>query len=291
MDLYQHFGASRSKDNYNEMMEGMSISWLGPEKQIFSTFVSLQCINTINFCGNDFLEMIFKQNQEFQASKVQGSVELTAVEGDAMCKQMFYHTCPVSLIDCSQKSHQKVTYPLFEKVFTDADMKFLKEMYALLYPPSQYELSEPSRFYLQCKQVYLNDELFVSIKSHSQRSPAIVAHWPNVIGIDTQGEAPLRVGLVSFFFWHVKLKLYGSPEKTENLLMAHVEWKEEHPYRNKYGPTLIISATTYAPQSCATFIPVARIAGHCAVADESVIFDYGEEKVTVSVSLLKQILV
>ena len=72
--------------------------------------------------------------------------------------------------------------------------------------------------------------------------------------------------------------------------MAHVLWMEDHPYQSMYS-SIICCTTMYAPQSSMSFIPVARISGHCAVAEESVVFDYGEDKVTFCVPLLKQILV
>ena len=102
-------------------------------------------------------------------------------------------------------AHYKLVNPLVEKVFDDTGFKNLKKMYNCLYSSEEYDI-QPSRFYLECKQVFVNGELFLSSKSRSQRSNAIVAHWLNISGIDTSGEAPLRVGIVSYFLRH-ELKL------------------------------------------------------------------------------------
>ena len=73
-------------------------------------------------------------------------------------------------------------------------------MYNCLYSSEEYDI-QPSRFYLECKQVFVNGELFLSTKSRSQRSNAIVAHWLNISGIDTSvshlSELELSVTLLS----------------------------------------------------------------------------------------------
>ena len=73
-------------------------------------------------------------------------------------------------------------------------------MYNYLYPSAEYEEVQPSRFYFECKKLSINGELLISSKACSNRSSTIVAHWPNVIGIDPQGEAPLRAGIIQYFF-------------------------------------------------------------------------------------------
>ena len=57
--------------------------------------------------------------------------------------------------------------------------------------------------------------------------------------------------------------------------------------------TTFLSSTTFVRDSYVSFIPVARIVGHCAVAETNVIikFDYRIDKVIVCVPLLKSALV
>ncbi len=59
-----------------------------------------------------------------------------------------------------------------------------------------------ARFYIECKQLLVNGEEFISSQSRSKRSAAILCHWPGVISIDCSGEAPVRVGIVSSFIQH-----------------------------------------------------------------------------------------
>ena len=112
-------------------------------------------------------------------------------------------------------------------------------MYNCLYSSEEYDI-QPSRFYLECKHVFVNGELFVSSKSHSQRSNAIVVHWLNISGIDTSGEAPLRVGIVSYFLRHelMLISMSSASTMTNVNVLAHIKWFEDYPYKDKYILTL-----------------------------------------------------
>ena len=97
----------------------------------------------------------------------------------------------------------------------------------------------------------VDGELYVCSKSRSQRSSAIVAHWPNVIGIDPRAEAPLRAAIDSYFFRHqLQVKSRSSNVTVLNTKkLAHVKWLEDHPYRDRYIPMSFVSARTYARES------------------------------------------
>ena len=108
-------------------------------------------------------------------------------------------------------------------------------MYNHLYSPANYALVQPSRFYLASKQVTINGSTFISTNSRSKRSSGVIAHWPEVLNrIDSRGEAPLRAGVVTYFFRHelkLKQRTAESVVNTTNIL-AHVMWLESHPYRD-----------------------------------------------------------
>ena len=55
--------------------------------------------------------------------------------------------------------------------------------------------------------------------------------------------------------------------------------------------TRFLFSTTFVRDSYVNFIPVARIVGHCAVAETNVKLDYRIDKVIVCVPLLKSALV
>ena len=73
-------------------------------------------------------------------------------------------------------------------------------MYSLLYPTSQ--IANISRSYLEYKKCTVNGEELISCYSSSQRSCAIAAKWCGVVGINSDGEAPLRIGQIISFIEH-----------------------------------------------------------------------------------------
>ena len=71
-----------SFERYNGIMEGMSLSWLGPEKQMFLKFNNLQCIfnmleDSSRNSGNDFVAVAVASLQKFHVTSEHDSVEQT----------------------------------------------------------------------------------------------------------------------------------------------------------------------------------------------------------------------
>ena len=111
---------------------------------MFSKFINLQYLYCTladsNVCADgDFFGIASKCIQQYKRTKVHSSVEQTAVEGSAIVNQTLYHTCRVSRIDCREKGHRKLFSPLVQKVFNDAEMHNLEDMYKHLYPLEEYE--------------------------------------------------------------------------------------------------------------------------------------------------------
>ena len=70
----------------------------------------------------------------------------------------------------------------------------LQHMYRCIY---SNRIKCISRFYRQSKNLAINHEQYISSESRSNRSHVIAAHWPGVIDIDIEGEAPMRVGVIT----------------------------------------------------------------------------------------------
>ena len=127
----------------------------------------------------------------------------------------------------------------------------------------------------------------LSTKSRSKQSAAIVAHWRNQTGIDPSGQDPLRVGVVTSFFCNDVLLRVESSTVCKRNLIARVNWLEEHPRRDEYIPSVIVTCTLVDTENCSSFIPVSRIAARCAIIPKiTVTFDYGEDSVCVCVPLI-----
>ena len=199
------------------MLEGMCKSWITPEKQMFSKFLNLQYLSTINIESTDvpredFVGLLSTCSQ----SKVHSSVEQTEIDGIDIVQRMGNHTCEVSSIDALLNSHHSLSRPQVEKIFTDNDMHLLKRMYSHLY--NACNIVRVSRFYLESKQVSVQGVQLLSTKSRSKQSAAIVAHWRNQTGIDPSGQDPLRVGVVTSFFCNDVLLRVESANETSLLV-------------------------------------------------------------------------
>lgn len=106
-----------------------------------------------------------------------------------------------------------------------------------------------------------------------------------VTGIDANGEAPVRVGIVRSYFRHQIIR--AGVSKPVSHIIARVKWYMDHPRRDYINPQVIICATTFDPDSPASFVPVNRIAGRVAIARTKLKFDYGEDAVTIAIPQLK----
>ena len=202
---------------------------------------------------------------------------------------MQFFSCPVSSLDATEKAFHCLSLPLKEKCFSDAEFPYLQELYTLLYPNSL--IKHISCFYLDSKRMIINQEEYISVKSRSQKSAAIVAHWPGISGIDPSGEGPLRVGQVISYFCHT-IELVKDPSSRQECtavhhIMARVKWYMDHPQRAKMHPPIILCAATFDSDSSAYFIPVSRFEGRVAIVKTMFKFDYGEDHIVVAVPLLK----
>ena len=162
-----------------------------------------------------------------------------------------------SYIDPLEKPFHRVLQPLYEKCFTNPEMSLLKQVYQALYPHNAS--LHLNRFY---KEFKTDGDEYVSLKSRSQRSAAIISHWLSINGgIDTMGEAPCKVGLMESFIRH-QIKMAESTMHT-NILLARVKWFKDYPKRDNFHKSIIVCDILFQPESSSAFIPVSRIMGRC----------------------------
>ena len=274
-------------ERYNGTLEGIKKSWYLPEKQMLLKFVDMQHLSTLEAPDTDVNEDLLIQlcKEKVFHQQTQCAIDLSLQQELIVVEQLRNQSCSVSALDAEEKSYHRLALPIKEKCFNDADMLYIQQMYALLYPTSDIE--HINRFYYQSKGIVINNEDFISTGSRSNKSSTVAAHWPGVLNIDPLGEAPLRVGVVTFFFRHTIRIVKNSATKTISHILAHVNWYMDHPRRNILHPSTIISSTVFDRDSPASYIPVNRIAARCANAETTWRFDYGQDNVIISVPLLK----
>ena len=159
-------------------------------------------------------------------------------------------------------------------------------MYSLLYPTAIVTFT---RFYYQYKKLLINGEEFLCDISSSKRSSTVAAKWPNVVNVDPYGDAPLRIAQVHYFIEHNAIVTQNGERLSVNHILAKVSWYMDHPKRDHLHSTVTICSTNFDSVLCAPFMPVARIAGRCAIARTVMKFEYGEDVVNVVVPLLRNI--
>ena len=73
-------------------------------------------------------------------------------------------------------------------------------MYEKMYPSCK--IMWISRFYSEARNMVINGEEYLSLKSILSRSAAIVAKWFENGGINEDGNVPKRFALITFFLHH-----------------------------------------------------------------------------------------
>lgn len=274
-------------ERFNGALEGISKSWISPERQMFLKFSGLQALKYFSddLPADNFLAMI-SDHVIVKAKDDYGSLGLTVSQDALMIHDFQNVSCKVSLIDAVRKSHQHLVSPFKEKYFTDPELICLQEMYIFLYPSRKFEVA---RFYKEHKKVIINNVEYVSSRCRSQRSAVVAAKWPGVIGIDKHGEAPLRIGLVTSFIDHeiILPESNCSPAAShQSHILACIQWYGDHPRRDYLQSPIVLTPTVFDSPSCASFMPVSRIMCQCAISSPvSLTFDYGVDNVLVAVPL------
>ena len=133
-------------ERYNVLLEGMSKSWISPEKQMFLKFLGMQWIKQLSSLKTsevDFLSTIYRQIYSNTADY--SSFGQTKAHDNVNIRHIHNILCEVSALDAVRKGHECLIPPYKEKCFNDAEISYLKEMYKFLYPTLCLE--KLSRFY------------------------------------------------------------------------------------------------------------------------------------------------
>ena len=100
----------------------------------------------------------------------------------------------------------------------------------------------------------MNGEEYLSKKSRSECSAAIVAQWASNNGIDTSGKAEKRVGIVTSFIRHaIRIVPQGASDnisKEVSHILAKIRWFEPHPSYLHFGPSVLVVASTFCEPKC-----------------------------------------
>jgi len=148
-------------ERYNGILEGISKSWITPEKQMFLKFTELQRLQSLSkkiSGSSDFLSFICN-NITTRVNSDVGSLGQHLFDDSLKLQDLNNISCNVGLINCKKLSHQKLVAPYKEKYFNDVELTHLKDMYNVLYPSKSLEVS---RFYKEHKNIVINSVEFIT---------------------------------------------------------------------------------------------------------------------------------
>ena len=129
-------------ERYNGILEGVSKSWLRPEKQMFLKFLGMQHVKQLCTSNheNDFLVLVCEQLQ----SKIKGeynSLGQMQTQDVVIMQQIKNFSCETAMINPEKKEYHFLLPPFKEKYFSDTEISHLHEMYSCLYPAARLEVS------------------------------------------------------------------------------------------------------------------------------------------------------
>ena len=110
-------------ERYNGILEGISKSWISPEKQMFLKFTEMQRLQSLsNNIGenSDFLSLICDQINT-RANGDVGSLGQNLFDDSLKLQDLSNISCSVEQISSQKLSHQKLVAPYKEKYFNNVD--------------------------------------------------------------------------------------------------------------------------------------------------------------------------
>ena len=279
-----------SFERYNGTLEGLQKSWSGPEKQMLKKLIGLQAVTLENLSGeeNAFVNSLMEGGlmSTSNSQSTFSSLDQTSLNSLSLMEHSVYYTCSIRSIDTTLKNNYILSQPKKEKCLTSSQFEDLEIVSKALNPDC--DSITMSRFYYEHKQFVLAGEEYISERSRSAHSSFIAAYWCDDCLTGKIATSPLRIGPIKSIMVHkVQLKEKGTTQQTFNCF-AIVEWLREHPHKHFMDSTVVITTTIMEPPSPASFIPIARIGGRCAMIQNiKFSFNYGDDTICWAIPIFK----
>ena len=247
-------------ERFNGILESFSKNWVKPEEQISKTIISFQELMTMNNIPefSDFASLCTQEDG--------GSLQHTNCNPYSLSSYKKNEACYINseCLDLHEPCEKVV-----EKYFCDSDIESLTQMYNIIFP--ELSISHVPRKHLLFSDLQVLSEHFISIRSRSQRSPAIMAYWSNPSS--RTHVHPVKVGLVEYFFFH-SVAVSDSNKLTKHLL-AKVKWYQDHFRPFHFHSPLRLVCTLFESENKYSFIPESRFLCRCAKL--TLKFEYGND--------------
>ena len=276
-----------SFERYNGILEKMKKSWHAPEQQLIHKFSNLQTLAATVLPPDLPLELV----QIFtQAKECETALPDPVISGLVVLKYEHNLMCLPQEICAIKQSFQYLVPPGREKYMLDNQRQDLSLMYRVIY---ENVVHVPLR-YTEFNQIKVFDRIYTSTKSRITRSAAFIAIWPHLSGILTSRRPQVqdvRVGIIENFLIHTpEIKQADGENFQQPHVLAYVKWYQDHPQKFFFSNGIVLSATVTEHTSGASFMPVSRILSQCAFINMKVKFEYGEDKVCVTIPVKRHYL-
>ena len=271
---------------FERYIEKMKKSWHAPEQQLIHKFSNLQTLAATVLPPDLPLELV----QIFtQAKECETALPDPVISGLVVLKYEHNLMCLPQEICAIKQSFQYLVPPGCEKYMLDNQRQDLSLMYRVIY---ENVVHVPLR-YTEFNQIKVFDRIYTSTKSRTTRSAAFIAIWPHLSGILTSRHPQVqdvRVGIIENFLIHTpEIKQADGENFQQPHVLAYVKWYQDHPQKF-FSNGIVLSATVTEHTSGASFMPVSRILSQCAFINMKVKFEYGEDKVCVTIPVKRHYL-
>jgi len=162
----------------------------------------------------------------------------------------------------------------FQNVLHKHEMEKINAVYAYLY--LGLNVVHFSHFYTSSKCVMAGEIFSVSLM--------VTAFWPTE-SYNSEISLELQIGMIQKFIKHT-IKVRENNQITEKMhIFCVLEWNVRHRNAGHYGTSAIVCMPiTYCSGAC-QYMPIQRIAHHCAYGKLNVTFNQAPEEVTVAISI------
>ena len=178
--------------------------------------------------------------------------------------------------DYSITSHTIALLPSkFQGILHKHEMEKIKAVYAYMYPG--LNIVHYSYFYESSKKCIMAGEIF-SVSS------VITAFWPTE-SFNSELSRDLQIGTIQKFIKHA-IKVRENNQITQKMhIFCMLEWNIRHRNAERYGSSVVVCMPfTYCSGAC-QYMPIQRIAHHCAHGKLNVTFSRIPEEVVVAIPI------
>ena len=219
-----------SFERYNGILENMQKTWLSPEIQLVHKFNKLQTLPSLDLpqgIPSELHDCFLKM----KLAKTSLPDSIIPVDGLAVMTYKQIMLCLTTDICSTKLPHHRSLPPGWEKYMREEVRDILSETYATLYGIEN--VAHIPLQYIEFHDVQVFAKTYISEKSRSTKSPAILGTWPSQSGI-IMDRVPcsndVRVGMIQYFLLHcAKVKSEDGTEIEKPHLLACINWNEDHP--------------------------------------------------------------